>query len=160
MRGCALSRSAGARDDGRSPIVRLAESAGRPARPYRFACGGVILIVVEEARTRTLVLPDVRNQDRYLRITWHPSSSTVVFSHWTGPLCTASTPVSLLEASRVIDFLVGALRGVLSERVPSHVGHPATTSSIGRMVDRLRPKRASIVEVRRRLQEQWRRVAP
>ena len=76
--------------------------------------GRVILTFVEEIRTRTLALPDIRGEDRFLRISWHPSSSTVVFSHWVGSVCIASTPVSLPDASRVIDLLVGALRGVVS----------------------------------------------
>jgi hypothetical protein len=58
---------------------------------------GAILAAVDEVRTRTLTLPDGRGGDRFLRVTWHPTTATVVFSHWTGSLCTASTPMSLAE---------------------------------------------------------------
>ena len=69
-----------------------------------------ILPVVEEGRTRTVLLGDARDDQRYLRVTWHPDSSTVVFSHWNGPVCAASTPVELTDASRLVELLVGALR--------------------------------------------------
>jgi hypothetical protein len=69
---------------------------------------------VEEGCTRTVLLGDARDTERHLRVTWHPDSSTVVFSHWNGPVCAASTPVELDEASRLVDLLVGALRDAAS----------------------------------------------
>lgn len=57
-----------------------------------------------------MLLCDARDDERYLRVTWHPDSSTVVFSHWNGPVCAASTPVELADASRLVELLVGALR--------------------------------------------------
>lgn len=69
---------------------------------------------MEEGRTRTVLLGDARDTDRYLRVTWHPGSSTVVFSHWNGPVCAASTPVELDDASHLVELLVGALREAAS----------------------------------------------
>jgi hypothetical protein len=112
---------------------------------------------VEEIRTRTLILPDIRGEDRVLRITWHPASSTVVFSHWTGSVCTASTPVSLSEASRLIDLLVGALRDAVSSPRESEMNTSGEMTHTSWLLDRFRAPRASIVEVRRRVQDEWRR---
>lgn len=115
---------------------------------------------MEDIRTRTLVLPDIRGEDRVLRITWHPASSTVVFSHWTGSVCTASTPVSLSEASRLIDLLVGALRDDVSSPRENELNTSAERTRTSWLLDRFRAPRASVVEVRRRVQrEEWRRVA-
>ena len=61
-----------------------------------------------------MLLGDARDTERYLRVTWHPDSSTVVFSHWSGPVCAASTPVELADASRLVELLVGALRDAAS----------------------------------------------
>lgn len=71
---------------------------------------------MEEGRTRTVLLGDARDTERYLRVTWHPDSSTVVFSHWNGPVCAASTPVELADASRLVELLVGALRDAAAPR--------------------------------------------
>jgi hypothetical protein len=83
---------------------------------------------VEASKTRTVVLGDVRGGDRFLRVTWHPGFSTIVFSHWSGSVCTASTPVRLAEASRVIELLVGALPDLAETGVGRAVGEskPAT----------------------------------
>ncbi len=64
---------------------------------------------MEEGRARTVLLSDARDPDRYLRVTWHPDSGTVVFSHWHGAVCAASTPVSLSEASRLADVLAAVV---------------------------------------------------
>ena len=78
--------------------------------------------LVEESRTRTVVIGDVRGNERYLRVTWHPDTGTLVFSHWNGPVCSASTPVHLGDATKVIDLVVRALKETV-ERQPS-VPHP------------------------------------
>lgn len=76
--------------------------------------------MVEESRTRTLVIGDVRANDRFLRVTWHPDTGTMVFSHWDGAVCRASTPVHLADASRVNELVIRALRDTV-ERPPSGV---------------------------------------
>ncbi len=65
---------------------------------------------MEEGRARTVLLSDARDPDRYLRVTWHPDTATVVFSHWHGAVCAASTRVSLSEASRLADVLAEVVR--------------------------------------------------
>jgi hypothetical protein len=66
---------------------------------------------VEEGTRRRVFLRDARNGDRYLRVTWHPESSTLVWSHWQGDVCVASTPVRVEDAAQ----LVGLLSCVLKE---------------------------------------------
>lgn len=68
----------------------------------------VILLDVEEGRSRTVLLGDARGGERYLRVTWHAESDTVVFSHWQGPVCAATTSVSCSEASRLVELLDAA----------------------------------------------------
>lgn len=87
---------------------------------------------MEGGRIRTLVLPDVRGGDRVLRVTWHPASGTVVFSHWTGSVCTASTPVRLADASTLIELLVGALRDLASGAAPTGAGGARGARGAGR----------------------------
>lgn len=112
---------------------------------------------MEETRTRSVVLPDIRGEGRSLRITWHPTTSTVVFSHWNGSVCTASTPVSLAEASRVIDLLVGALRTAVSDASGTHLGPKREMTAISRVLGHLKPGLAPMVELRGRVVEEWRR---
>lgn len=71
---------------------------------------------MEEGRARTVLLGDARDPDRYLRVTWHPDSQTVVFSHWHGAVCAASTAVPLPEAGRLADLLAGVLRQTAGSR--------------------------------------------
>jgi hypothetical protein len=59
---------------------------------------------------RRAFLADTRGGDRHLCVTWHPTSSTVVFSHWVDDVCVGSTRVELDEASSLIALLVDALR--------------------------------------------------
>ena len=56
-----------------------------------------------------MVVPDSRPGDRCLRVSWHPETSTVVFSHWVEGLCVASTPVSVGDAAAVSRFLAATL---------------------------------------------------
>jgi hypothetical protein len=66
---------------------------------------------VEEGTRRRVYLRDARNGDRYLRVTWHPESETLVWSQWQGDVCVASTPVKVEDAAQ----LVGLLDCVLKE---------------------------------------------
>ena len=85
--------------------------------------------LVEESRTRTVVIGDVRGNERYLRVTWHPGTGTLVFSHWNGAVCSASTPVHLGDATKVIDLVVRALRETVERQpsVPDPVRHQDAT---------------------------------
>lgn len=112
---------------------------------------------MEETRTRSLVLPDVRGEERYLRVTWHPLTSTVVFSHWTGSVCTASTPVSLPQASQIIELLVSALRGLANETVSWRGSREPETSWLRGLLGRIRQEPTSIGELSRRVRDEWTR---
>jgi hypothetical protein len=108
---------------------------------------------VEEGFTRRLFLPDVRGADRYLRVTWHKDSSTVVFSHWHNDVCVSSTPVSLEDATKLIALMVGALK----EAALRPVQQSAPTSVPGGLLDRLRlrlrPQVAQVVKLHDRLRQ-------
>lgn len=57
-----------------------------------------------------MLLGDTRDPDRCLRATWHPDAATVVFSHWNGSVCVASTPVDVADLSDLVGLLMVALR--------------------------------------------------
>lgn len=61
------------------------------------------------ARSSRVFVPDVRDELRYLRVTWHPDRRVVVLSHWRDDVCLASTPIEFSEISRLVGFLVGAI---------------------------------------------------
>lgn len=104
---------------------------------------------MEEKRARTLMLSDARGGDRFLRVSWHPASSTLVFSHWTGTICTASTPVKLPEASKIVDIVVSSLRDV-AEAVSGPVA-PSGPRLMDRWLKRARPPLAAVLRLPQRL---------
>jgi hypothetical protein len=61
------------------------------------------------ARSTRVFVPDVRDELRYLRVTWHPDRRIVVLSHWRDDICLASTPIELDQISKLIGLLVAAL---------------------------------------------------
>lgn len=103
---------------------------------------------MEEGGPRRLFMTDARGPDRYLRVTWHKETSTIVFSHWQDDVCVASTPVALKDASRLIGLLVDALKdsAFRSADLPDA---PASRSSGGGLLYRLRawlrPQLAQVV---------------
>src|ERR1700722_17449086 len=64
---------------------------------------------VAESPPNRVFLNDVRGGDLFLRATWHPESATIVFSHWNGEVCMASTPVALSGSTKLIDLMVRSL---------------------------------------------------
>ena len=90
-----------------------------------------------DAPPNRVFLPDARGGDLYLRATWHPQSATVVFSHWDGEVCMASTPVALSDSTKVIDLLVRALAEVAADRQLG-VATPAAPPEPRSALDRLR----------------------
>lgn len=66
---------------------------------------------MEEGYTRRIYLPDVRGRERYLRVTWHRDSSTLVWSQWQGDRCVASTRVSLADSLPLAELILDALEG-------------------------------------------------
>ncbi len=105
---------------------------------------------MEEGFSRRVFLPDVRGEERYLRVTWHRDTSTIVFSHWRGDVCVASTPISLNDASRLIGLVVGALKEAAA--YPANAVDlrqanepPAAPGLVGFLRRRLRPHLAQVV---------------
>jgi hypothetical protein len=106
------------------------------------------------AELRTFVR-NSRSDDEYLRVTWHPGPSTIVVSHWTNQICTASTPIALADAPVLIELLVAALADAATaqaSQVPA--SPPAPTRWVDRiwasLRSRLRPQLAQIVPLRTR----------
>jgi hypothetical protein len=106
------------------------------------------------AELRTFVR-NSRSDDEYLRVTWHPGASTIVVSHWTNQICTASTPIALADAPVLIELLVAALADAASGQAAEVPASPAAPTS---WVDRIwtnlrsrhRPQLAQIVPLRTR----------
>jgi hypothetical protein len=92
-----------------------------------------------------IFLADMRGGDQYLRATWHAESATIVFSHWVGEVCMASTPVGLTESTRLIDLQVRALSEVASRRIPA-VEAPRALGPLERLRRHLRPKLADVID--------------
>jgi hypothetical protein len=109
---------------------------------------------VEEGFERRLYVPDVRGGGRYLRVTWHADTSTIVLSHWRDDVCVASTPISLPDATPLIGLIVGALKESAGRR-PMVPGSGPATASGGRLLARLRarvrPRWAEIVRLPERV---------
>ena len=90
-------------------------------------------------------LPDVRGGDQYLRATWHPESATIVFSHWNGEICTASTPVALRDCTQLIELQVRSLSQVAN----GQTGTPTPERPAGiveRLRTRLRPRLGEVID--------------
>jgi hypothetical protein len=107
---------------------------------------------VEAIVSRTYVR-SARSDGQYLRVTWHPETTTIVLSHWDDRVCVASTPVALADAPVLINLLVAALAEAAADR-PAEVMPPqrprgvvGRTWSRGR--DRMRRRRAPIVPLPR-----------
>jgi hypothetical protein len=81
----------------------------------------------------------------YLRVTWHPESATIVFSHWNGEICLASTPIALTDATKLIDLQVRALSEVATRRL-SPVEAPRPRTVMERIRGRLRPRLADVID--------------
>jgi hypothetical protein len=129
------------------------------------------LALVETSPERLLV-PDSRGNDRYLRVTWHPQSRTLVISHWVGDVCSASTRLELADASKLIGLIVAALEDSVSRSAaqvaamasgPSQAAAVAATApkaavvaravneTVSRLARALRPRFAQVVELSGRL---------
>jgi hypothetical protein len=100
---------------------------------------------VAQVPPNRVFLADVRGGDQYLRATWHPESATIVFSHWNGEVCMASTPVALTDCTELIELQVRALSQVANRRVAptAELAHPGT---VERLRSLLRPKMADVID--------------
>jgi hypothetical protein len=99
-------------------------------------------------RPQRLSIPDARGEGASLRVTRHPEQRKIVLSHWRGGLCVASTPVELSEVPALIGVLADALGDAIA--APAHeTADPGRRSSLLKSVRSwLRPKLASVVELR------------
>jgi hypothetical protein len=100
---------------------------------------------VAQTPPNRVFLTDVRGNDLYLRATWHPESATIVFSHWDGEICMASTPVALTDCTELMGLMVRSLSEVAERRLPP-VEPPSPRSALERLRDRLRPRLAEVIE--------------
>jgi hypothetical protein len=111
-------------------------------------------------RPNRVFLADIRGGDQYLRATWHEESDTVVFSHWSGEVCLASTPLALTDSSQLVELLVHALAETAGRRLPAV---PVAPSRPPRVADRirraLRPKLAEVIDATARFLPAARRDA-
>lgn len=111
---------------------------------------------MEEGVTRRLFLPDARGSHRYLRVTWHKETSTIVLSHWQDEVCVASTPVPLEDATKLIGLIVGALKEAATS--PRAVrGSGLSTQPEGvlrRLRERFRPQLAQVIALHDRLRQE------
>jgi hypothetical protein len=100
---------------------------------------------VAEAPPNRVFLPDIRGGDQYLRATWHPESATIVFSHWSGEVCVASTPVALTDCVELIELQVRSL-SQLADRRLAPVAAQIPPGTMDRLRTLLRPKLADVVD--------------
>jgi hypothetical protein len=101
---------------------------------------------VAEGRPNRVFLPDVRGGDQYLRATWHPESATIVFSHWNGEVCMASTPVALADCADLVELQVRSLSQVASRQLAPASASPPRGSAMDRLRAVLRPKVADVID--------------
>lgn len=55
---------------------------------------------------RSVVVPDVRDDGRALRVTWHPEADVVVLSLWRGNVCVGTSRLTPQDAAALVDVLV------------------------------------------------------
>ena len=90
--------------------------------------------------TRRVFIEDVRGNNAYLRATWHPDTRVVVVSHWVGEVCTASTPISVNEAGKLINLLVTALEGAAHLPVPVQAAPPPSRARLSALLNWVRSR--------------------
>ena len=98
-----------------------------------------------EAPPNRVFLPDIRGGDQYLRATWHPESATIVFSHWSGEVCMASTPVALTDCVELIELQVRSLSQLADRRLAPAIA-PIPPGTMDRLRTLLRPKLADVID--------------
>lgn len=97
--------------------------------------------------------PRCPGADRYLRVTWHKDTSTVVFSHWQGDVCVSSTPVSLGDATKLIGLMVGALKEVALRPMETAASAPVSGGLFDRLRQRFKPGLAQVVKLHDRIRQ-------
>lgn len=103
------------------------------------------------AGTAKLSVPDRRNDERRLQVTWHARQRVVVFSHWREGVCVATTPVDLSDLPRVVGVLVNALAEASTDPKSPEPSQTSLYRTIRRIVRSwIHPHMASIVELTHR----------
>lgn len=74
------------------------------------------------------VLPDVRDNGRFLRYHWHPELGVGVVSLWRGDRCSGSFQIAREDLPRLIHALVGPLAAGTAAAAP---GTPLNLSVTG-----------------------------
>jgi hypothetical protein len=98
-------------------------------------------------RPNRVFLADIRGGDQYLRATWHAESDTVVFSHWSGEVCLASTPLALTDSAQLVDLLVRALADTAGRRIPAVPASPPRSPGLAERIRRaIRPRLAEVID--------------
>jgi hypothetical protein len=69
------------------------------------------------------VLPDVRGDDRWLRVTWHAEADVVVLSIWREGTCVGTARGARDDVPALVQALVLGLAG--EERGTARLGRPA-----------------------------------
>jgi hypothetical protein len=128
-----------------SPLVQDRLTVNAQALPLAISSPRVHTQGVAQMPPNRVFLEDVRGNDQYLRATWHNESATIVFSHWNGEVCMASTPVALTDCTKLIDLMVRSLSAVAERRV-SPAEPPRPRSTISRLKDRLSPRLAEVID--------------
>lgn len=82
---------------------------------------------------RRVVVEDIRRDDTFMRVTWHPESNVFVVSHWRGEVCVAATRIPPDAAPDLVNLLVKGLAE--SARASSTVATPVRpTTRIERLL--------------------------
>ena len=114
--------------------------------PWRRRPGRVHTSDVAETTTDRVFVPDVRGGDRYLRVTWHRDTATVVLSHWNGDVCVGSTPVAVADAAKLIELFARALGEAARTGRATAERSGLGRSAWDQLRDRLRPRLAEVID--------------
>jgi hypothetical protein len=99
-------------------------------------------------RPKRLSIPDARGQGASLHVARHPEQQKIVLSHWRDGLCVASTPVELTEIPALIGVLADALGDAIEVPVQTSPGPTARFPLLTVIRTWLRPKLATVTELR------------
>jgi hypothetical protein len=81
-------------------------------------------------------------------VTRHPEQGKIVLSHWRDGLCVASTPIELNEVSALIGVLADALGDAIDVQPVTPIPPVKRPSFLAAVRDWLKPKVASVTELR------------
>ena len=88
---------------------------------------------------RRVIVEDTRQNDTFMRITWHDESNVFVVSHWRGEVCVAATRVPVDAAPDLINLFVRGLAessAVASAPTPNGPDRRSMLERVRRFVSR------------------------